>query len=209
MQFARTGAHLHLEGIGCPYAATGQDSDPLPRKLHEGAKLGDALHHVRSTARSEDPIDTQLDELLENGGSDEQKASNAYFLNQIGTHYFGSRSYRDAFRFMSQAADLEIDESAYLMNALRVLVEIDAYQEAYDWLQPRLTRYGDDLVVRSWDAWLAYQNDDTDKAVRIYEELFREGYREDDEFTLYVGLLADREEWDQVEAEFAGYAADI
>jgi hypothetical protein len=48
--------------------------------------------------------------------------------------------------------------------------------------------------VRSWDAWLAYQNDDTDKAVRIYEELFSEGYREDDEFALYAGLLADREE---------------
>ena len=146
--------------------------------------------------------------ILENGGSDEQRAANAFFLNQIGTHYFESRSHRDAFRFLSQAADLEIGESAYLMNALRVLVEIDAYQEAYEWLQPRLRRYGDDLVVRSWDAWLAYQNDDTDKAVRIYEELFREGYREDDEFSLYVGLLADREDWDKVESEFAGYAAD-
>jgi hypothetical protein len=89
--------------------------------------------------------------ILEGGGSDEEKTANAYFLNQLGTHYFEARSYREAFRFLSQAADLDIDEPAFVMNSLRVLVEIDAYQEAYEWLQPRLSRYGDDLVVRSWD----------------------------------------------------------
>jgi tetratricopeptide (TPR) repeat protein len=146
--------------------------------------------------------------VLEGGGSNKEKAANAYFLNQLGTHYFEARSYRDAFRFLSQAADLDSDEPAYVMNALRVLVEIDAYQEAYAWLLPRLPLYGDDLVVRSWDAWLAYQNDDPDKAVRVYEELFREGYREDDEFALYAGLLADREEWEKVESEFAAYASE-
>jgi tetratricopeptide (TPR) repeat protein len=62
--------------------------------------------------------------------------------------------------------------------------------------------------VRSWDAWLAYQNDEPDKALRLYEKLFREGYREDDEFALYAGLLADREDWEKVESEFAEYSAD-
>jgi transglutaminase-like putative cysteine protease len=94
------------------------------------------------------------------------------------------------------------------MNALRVLTEIDAYQEAYDWLQPRIANYGDDLVVRSWDAWLAYQTDDADKAIRIYDDLFSAGYREDDEFALYAGLLADREDWDKIEADLAEYAAE-
>jgi tetratricopeptide (TPR) repeat protein len=146
--------------------------------------------------------------ILEDGGSDAEKTANAYFLNQVGTHYFEARSYRAAFRFLSQAADLDADEPAYVINALRVLVEIDAYQEAYDWLQPRLSRYGEDLAVRSWDAWLAYQNNDPDKALRVYEDLFDEGYREDDEFALYAGLLADREEWERVESEFSEYAAE-
>jgi tetratricopeptide (TPR) repeat protein len=146
--------------------------------------------------------------INEGGGSSEQKASNAWFLNQVGTHYFDARSYRDAFRFLSQAADLDTGEPAYVVNALRVLVEIDAYREAYDWLLPRLPRYADNLVVRSWDAWLAYQNGDTDKAVSVYEELFSAGYREDDEFALYAGLLADREEWDKIEIAFSRYAAD-
>jgi transglutaminase-like putative cysteine protease/tetratricopeptide (TPR) repeat protein len=146
--------------------------------------------------------------ILENAGSGEEKARNAFFLGRIAAHYFEARSYRDAFRYLSQAADLDSGEPAHVINAIRVLVEIDAYREAYEWLQPRLARYGDDLAVRSWDAWLAYRNEDPDKALRVYEELFTEGYREDDEFALYVGLLAEREEWEQVEAVFAEYAAE-
>ncbi len=146
--------------------------------------------------------------VIAGSGSDEQGAANAWFLNQVGTHYFDARSYRDAFRFLSQAADLDTGEPAYLLNAIRVLVEIDAYREAYDWLRPRLPHYGDSLVVQSWDAWLAYQTGDADKALKIYEELFSAGYREDDEFALYVGLLADREDWEEVEAAFGRYASD-
>ncbi|MDH4004369.1 MAG: DUF3857 domain-containing protein [Gammaproteobacteria bacterium] len=185
-----------IANASCAYtlAAWGPADDPgTIRDLHV---LWDSLQLKSSPA------------ILESGGSDAEKTANAYFLNQVGTHYFQARSYRDAFRFLSQAADLDTGESAYVTNALRVLVEIDAYQEAYEWLQPRLSRYGDDLVVRSWDAWLAYQNDEPDKALRLYEKLFREGYREDDEFALYAGLLADREDWEKVESEFAEYSAD-
>ncbi len=179
----------------CAYtlAAWGPADDP--GTVRDLQALWDGLHLKASPT------------VLDNGGSDKEKAANAYFLNQLGTHYFEARSYRDAFRFLSQAADLDLEEPAYVKNALRVLVEIDAYQEAYDWLQPRLTRYGDDLVVRSWDAWLAYQTDDTDKALHIYEELFNAGYREDDEFALYAGLLADREDWDKIESELAEYTS--
>jgi transglutaminase-like putative cysteine protease len=145
--------------------------------------------------------------IFEVHGPGRGNATNAFFLSKLGMHYFESRSYREAFRFLSQAADLDRNESTYLMNALRVLTEIDAYQEAYAWLQDRISYYGDDLVVRSWDAWLAYQTDDPDKAIRIYDEIFTAGYREDDEFAVYAGLLADREEWEKLEADFAEYSA--
>jgi tetratricopeptide (TPR) repeat protein len=145
--------------------------------------------------------------ILENLGSNTENATNAFFLNKLGMHYLDSRSYRKAFRVLSQAVDLDRSDPGYVINALRVLTEIDAYQEASDWLQDRIEHYEDDLVVRSWDAWLAYQTDDPDKAIRIYDEIFTEGYREDDEFAVYAGLLADREEWDRIEADFAEYAA--
>jgi len=142
------------------------------------------------------------------GSSSKDRQANAFFLNQTGMHYYDARSYREAYRFLSQAADLDTVDSTYLMNALRALTELDAYQEAYDWLQPRLGHYDNDQHVRSWEAWLAYQVNETDKSVEIYEELFHNGYREDDEFTVYLEMLADREQWEKIDADFAHYAGD-
>ena len=148
------------------------------------------------------------DVFTDGSAKPEDRANNAYFLNQIGMHYFNARSYRESYRFLAQATDLDLSDTKYIMNALRALTEIDAYQEAYDWLQPRLDNYGDDLYVRSWDAWLAYQTGDSEKALTLYPQLFSEGYREDEEFAVYAKLLAEREEWDRVEREFAEYTRD-
>jgi len=140
-------------------------------------------------------------------GSEQDRGINAFFLNQVGMHYFDARAHRAAFDFLSQATDLEPSEKTYLTNALRVLTEVDAYQEAYDWLQARLERYPGDIMIRSWDAWLAYQVGESGKSLEIYTELFGAGYREDDEFGVYMELLADREEWDRLDADFEFYAA--
>ena len=142
------------------------------------------------------------------GSSSKDRQANAFFLNQTGMHYYDARSYREAYRFLSQAADLDTSDTTYLMNALQALTELDAYREAYDWLQPRLVHYDDDQRVRSWDAWLAFQVNDTDKSVRIYEDLFHGGYRDDDEFTVYLEMLADREQWEKIDTDFAHYAGD-
>lgn len=142
------------------------------------------------------------------GASGNEKRNNAFFLNQTGMHYYEARSNREAFRFLAQATDLDSSDSTYLMNALRVLTDLDAYQEAYEWLQPRLAHYPDDQHVRSWDAWLSYHVNETEKSIRLYDELFREGYREDDEFEVYLGMLADREQWDKIDADFDHYAGD-
>ncbi len=134
-----------------------------------------------------------------------EKVVNAYLLNGLGLHYYEARGYRDAFRFFSQANDADPDDEAYLTNSLRALVELDAYHEAYDWLQPRLAPFSDNQIVQSWDAWLAYQTDDAAKAIRIYRELFANGYREDDDFTVFLSMLADAGEWDEIDATYAEY----
>lgn len=140
--------------------------------------------------------------------SDKDTQINGFFLNQVGMHYLEARSYREAFRFLSQAANLRPDNQTFTTNALRTLSELDAYREAYDWLQPRLANFGDDQIIRSWDAWLAYQVNEPGKAIDIYSKLFAEGYREDDEFSIYMELLADREEWEWLDAGFDAYAGD-
>lgn len=139
--------------------------------------------------------------------SDEQKTVNAYLLNALGLHYYDARSYRDANGYFSAASDLDPTDQAYVTNALRSLSEIDAYAEAYDWLQSRLGPFADDQAVQSWDAWLAYQNNDAEKALRIYRGLFAADYREDDDFSVYLSLLADADQWDELDSAYAAYTA--
>jgi len=50
--------------------------------------------------------------------SEKESATNAFFLNQIGTHYFDARSYRDAFRFLSLRGHHM--QATKLDNAIRV-----------------------------------------------------------------------------------------
>ncbi|MDH4047994.1 MAG: DUF3857 domain-containing protein [Gammaproteobacteria bacterium] len=138
---------------------------------------------------------------------DKERRVNAFLLNGFGLHYFEARAYRDAYRFFSQASDLDTDDEAYVVNALRALVEIEAFHEAAEWLTPRLAAFADNKVVQSWDAWLAYQTDDAAKAMRVYEGLFAAGYRDDDDFGVYLTMLADAGLWDELDGEFAAYTA--
>lgn len=132
---------------------------------------------------------------------------NAYNLNAFGIHYYESRSYRDAFRFFSAASDLQPGDGDYLTNSLRSLSEISAYAEAYDWLQPKMQFFADNQVVQSWDAWLAYQTGDAEKSLRVYGKLFAGDYRDDEDFSTYLAVLADKQRWDEVDAVYAKYTA--
>lgn len=134
-----------------------------------------------------------------------ERRSNAVLLNALGLHYFEARTYREAFRFFSQAADLQPAAETYTVNSLRALVELDAYREAAEWLALRLQFFAANRVVQSWDAWLAYQTDDAGKAIRIYSGLFASGYRDDDDFSVYLTLLADADRWEELDRVFAEY----
>ena len=103
---------------------------------------------------------------------------NAYLVNAIGLHYYDARSFRDAFDYFQQANELVPDDEAYIVNAARALVEIDAFREAADWIEPRTAPFADNLTVQSWDAWLAYQTDNPERALRIYDSIFDTDYRD-------------------------------
>ena len=139
--------------------------------------------------------------------SDEERYVNAYLLNALGLHYYEARSFRDAYRYFANASDLNPAHDTYLTNALRSLAELDSYAEARDWLQPRRDRFADNQVVQSWDAWIAYQTGDAEKAINIYRALFAADYREDDDFSAFLTLLADAELWDELDSSYAAYTA--
>ncbi len=134
-----------------------------------------------------------------------ERSVNAYLINALGLHYYEARSFRDAFTYFEQANELVSDDEAYIINALRALVEIDAFGEAADWIEPRMAPFADNRPVQSWDAWLAYQTDNPEKALRIYDTLFDSDYRDKDDFSAYMDLLADAGRWDDLDREFASY----
>ena len=145
---------------------------------------------------------------LEGGYRDDaERRANAYLLNAIGLHYFDARSYRDAFRYFEHANALAPTDQAYLINATRSLAEINAYEEAVDWFGQRAAPFEGNNVVKSWEAWLAYQTNEPDKALRLFDELFDDGYRDQHDFSVYMGLLADAGRWEDLDREFAEYTA--
>ena len=147
---------------------------------------------------------TAIDGQYEN---DHEREVNAYLLNSLGLHYYDARSYRDAHRYFAEASELMPTDEDYLLNAVRSLVEVNAYGEARDFLLPRRSPLADNPNVQSWDAWLAYQTNDPDTAIEIYGPLFANGYREDDDFTAYLTMLADAGEWQRLDEVYADYTA--
>ena len=138
---------------------------------------------------------------------DGERIVNAYQANALGLHYYESRSFRDAFAFFRQANELVPSDEAYVINAVRSLTEIDAYGEAADWIAARMAFFSENLLVQSWDAWLAYQTNDPEKALRIYDVLFDAGHRDNDDFSAYMELLADAGRWDDLDRKFAEYTS--
>ncbi len=139
--------------------------------------------------------------------TDNEREVNAYLVNAIGLHYYESRSFRDAFRHFEHASDLSPADEAYVVNAVRSLIELEAFDEATAWLEGRIGPFAENQVVQSWDAWLAYQTGDVARGLDIYERLFAQGYRDDDDFTAYMTMLADEGRWDVLDREFESYAA--
>lgn len=137
-----------------------------------------------------------------------ERSVNAYLVNAYGLHYYEARAYRDAFNYFAQASALVPDDEAYVVNAVRALVEIDAFAEAAEWIVPRMEPFAANQVVQSWDAWLAYQTNDVAKAMSIYDDLFATDYRDNDDFSAYMKMLADAGRWDDLDRVFARYTAD-
>lgn len=138
----------------------------------------------------------------------ESHGRNAAMLHQIGQHYFDMRSFREAFRFHSQAAALESGNARYVVHAIRALTSLEAYREALDWAGPKFAFFPGNDDVASWDAWLHYQTGAADSAAQKYRTLFGGGYRSEEDFAVFMELLADEEQWEEADETFNNYTRD-
>ncbi|MEO0574284.1 MAG: DUF3857 domain-containing protein [Pseudomonadota bacterium] len=144
----------------------------------------------------------------ENTFSDKDAARvNALLSNAFGLYYYEVRSYRDAFRFFAAANAADPIDVDYVTNAVRSLSSVNAYSQAATWLDERAGPFATNQVVTSWQAWLAYKMGNTEKAVSLYAPLFANDYRDDEDFSVYVGMLADRSEWEKIDALYDAYTA--
>ncbi len=140
--------------------------------------------------------------------SDAERSRNAGLINGLGIVHFENRSYREAYRWFQAALAQDSANATYLTNTLRSLTEIEAFGEAKGFLAERFASFEDDTVVRSWVAWLAYKTDDYDAALEEYRRVFESEYRNDEDFAVYMELLADRELWPELDRQFAAYTAE-
>ena len=134
----------------------------------------------------------------------DQQRSQAQMLDDIGLALYLDEQYRNAFGLFSQAFDLATSEDGYLTNAAASLNALGAYQEALDWLEPRLTDEPSPYVL-SWHAILLKRAGQTDVARAKYRTLFDGSYQDDEDFGYYADLLADEEAWDELWAAMDRY----
>lgn len=118
-----------------------------------------------------------------------QKETHALIFDQIGMYYFENEEYRKAITYFKLAVGFDPTQSVYLTNALHAYGRTGDFEPAYQLLQPNIENFEDDQAILSWKAYLLYMLDDNEPALKIYESLFANGYRSDEDFGYYCALM--------------------
>lgn len=132
-----------------------------------------------------------------------EQANNATLVNRVGLRYYETRNYRTAFEYFDYAYQ-QLQDASYFTNGLQALSDLQAYEEAYRWGKDKFDQH-DDPAVTSWHAWLVSANDQQEKSVQLYRELFTADHVNDEDFTIYARLLAEQELWEELDSLFDGY----
>ena len=90
-------------------------------------------------------------------------------------------------------------------NALKCYSRTQNTAEGLLFLEERLDSYSESLGVLSWYAWLLKENKKSEKAVSVYQDIFDEGYRGDEDLIDYVKLMIDMRRLDRVEKDLEKY----
>ncbi|MEM7281988.1 MAG: DUF3857 domain-containing protein, partial [Pseudomonadota bacterium] len=163
-------------------------------KLLDG--FADPLWQGLTILRNPKQVDTDQDSV----------ARNASLVNRLGLYYYNSRSYRKAFEYFSDAYD-QMPNATFFTNALQALTDIEAYEEAYQWGKPDFEKH-ENPEAQTWYAWLLSMNDRPEKAIKVYKSVFESGFRNDNDFELYLKLLAAEDSWADFDEAFSSYSKE-
>jgi tetratricopeptide (TPR) repeat protein len=135
----------------------------------------------------------------------EQKTMQANLINSLGLEYHKREKYEFALYYFKLASELLPENGSYLTNCLDSFNRLGSHQDALAFLASHKDGLTDNPEVLSWKAWHFNKADKKDQALACYKKLFAANYKNDEDFDVYVELLAEKKQWEQFEAAFEAY----
>jgi hypothetical protein len=134
-----------------------------------------------------------------------EKEAQATFYNYVGLYHYDADRFDTALIYFRLASDLDQKKESFLNNALKSFSELHKYTEALSFLMTMIDNFPENQEMKSWEAWLLNKTDKKEESLLIFKDLFKKGYRVDDDFIMYVRTLAEYKRWNDVEESFAEY----
>ena len=146
-------------------------------------------------------LDAFKDTLL----SERQKKDQARMINQIALYYYRNKVYDTALAYFKMATRFEPKKEVYLSNCLDAFNRLGKNSEALAFLDRHEGHDKEDPILLSWKAWHLKQTDQNDRAVTIYDHLFSGDYKNDEDFSIYAELLAEKKQWKKLDNAYGLY----
>jgi tetratricopeptide (TPR) repeat protein len=139
------------------------------------------------------------------GFSPRMKVAHSIHYNQWGITLLDSKQISKSLGLLKTAAQLNPGDHVIVENLLSNYNQMHQYKEGIAYLDSLASLPKENQGVRSWKAFFYAQLQRRDEAVKIYDRLFAEDYRNDDDFIQYIQVLKVLRKWDRAAAAFEKY----
>ncbi len=133
------------------------------------------------------------------------KAAHAEFTNSMGLYFYKGDRFDAALKYFRTALGLNPENKTYLKNTLNSYSSLSRYSDALAFLETKIAGFEDSLEIKSWEAWLLNKTDKKEESIALFKDIFKKGFREDEDFIMYVSTLSEYKRWDEAEEAFIDY----
>ena len=163
----------------------------------------DRLYDQVTRAIRFDQTELSADRLAELNNQEAQ--NQAIHYNRIGIFFYKAKQYNPAVDYFREAIHLAPTDSQYITNCMSAYNQLGRYQEALALLEKHLPDHKDNQDLSSWHAWMLKNTNRPEAALEVYRAMFSNDYRNDEDFTAYVGLLANTKSSQELQSAFSAY----
>lgn len=153
-------------------------------------------------------IDPEPQSSPDPGALEQQEAiRHAFVFNDIGMSYFKLRQYPESLEYFRRAFEFTKSDPSILGNGLEALLRAGKYKEGLEYANQYIDKFPQDKEPALTRALLQSLAGDPDGSIRNYADVFSTGYRNDEHFTTYLGLLSRQGEENRAIDECEKYLA--